>query len=294
MKITNSQPPERLDPLNDYLFFKVMGEKGDETQLLGFLNAVLGRTGNDRLASVEILENKTFSAQVIGDKTSILDVRAALQDGTMINIEVQLRNLRNMDRRSLFYCSREFTKGLDAAMNYRELPNVIAINIVNFEFLNVERFHTVFHLREDHEPDVVLTNALEIHVLDMVKWRKQGNKDIASEPLHRWLMWFDHASPAELVAEVVSMDGAIREAEERQAYVSMDKDALRLYEMRQKAQWDFNSYIDDARQDGIAEGVAKGVAQEKLENARKMKAMGILPDQIQAITGLSSQAIQTL
>jgi hypothetical protein len=38
-----------------------MGEKGDEEQLLGFLNAVLRRTGKDRLVSVEILENKTFT-----------------------------------------------------------------------------------------------------------------------------------------------------------------------------------------------------------------------------------------
>ena len=44
----------KFDPLNDYLFIKVMGEKGDEVQLLGFLNAVLGRTGKDRFNSVEI------------------------------------------------------------------------------------------------------------------------------------------------------------------------------------------------------------------------------------------------
>ena len=43
MDTTNSsQPPERFNPLNDYLFLKVMGEKGNETQLLGFINALLG------------------------------------------------------------------------------------------------------------------------------------------------------------------------------------------------------------------------------------------------------------
>jgi hypothetical protein len=31
---------ERLNPLNDFLFLKVMGEKGDEVQLLAFINAV--------------------------------------------------------------------------------------------------------------------------------------------------------------------------------------------------------------------------------------------------------------
>ena len=72
----------RLNPLNDYLFLKVMGEKGDEEQLMGFLNAVLGRTGKEQLASIEILENKFFAAGAIGDKTSILDVRAVLREDT--------------------------------------------------------------------------------------------------------------------------------------------------------------------------------------------------------------------
>ena len=45
---------ERLNPLNDFLFMKYMGEKGDEEQLLGFLNAVLQKTGRNVIVSVEI------------------------------------------------------------------------------------------------------------------------------------------------------------------------------------------------------------------------------------------------
>ncbi|MDR2691182.1 MAG: hypothetical protein LBB73_02635 [Dysgonamonadaceae bacterium] len=45
---------ERLNPLNDYLFMKYMGEKGDEEQLLAFLNAVLQKTGRNGIISVEI------------------------------------------------------------------------------------------------------------------------------------------------------------------------------------------------------------------------------------------------
>jgi len=71
------------DPLNDFLFYKVMGEKGDEVQLLGFINAVLGKTENDKFTSVEILENKTFTPENIGDKSVTFDVRAgAVQDVT--------------------------------------------------------------------------------------------------------------------------------------------------------------------------------------------------------------------
>ena len=90
-------------PLDNFFFFKVMGEKGDEVQLLGFINAVLHRTGENRFNSVEILENKTFSGEVKGDKSNTLDVRAVLQDNTRTNIEVQVRNQHNMGKRSLFY-----------------------------------------------------------------------------------------------------------------------------------------------------------------------------------------------
>ena len=80
----------RLNPLNDFLFLKVMGEKGSEEQLIGFLNAVLGRKGDNKLTSVEILEDKTFTPDILGDKASVLDVRAKTGDGTRANIEVQL------------------------------------------------------------------------------------------------------------------------------------------------------------------------------------------------------------
>jgi hypothetical protein len=66
---------ERFNPLNDYLFLKLMGEEGDEEQCLAFLNAVLGSKSLKPVALVKILENKTFVADVIGDKSSILDVR---------------------------------------------------------------------------------------------------------------------------------------------------------------------------------------------------------------------------
>ena len=64
---------ERLNPLNDYLFLKLMGEEGDEVQCLAFLNAVLGSKNKNPVRLIKILENKTFTAEVIGERASILD-----------------------------------------------------------------------------------------------------------------------------------------------------------------------------------------------------------------------------
>ena len=48
------------------------------------------------------------------------------------------------------------------------------------------------------------------------------------------------------------------------------------------------------RSEGHSEGLIEGRNEEKLENARKMKAMGLLTEQIQAVTGLSPETIARL
>lgn len=290
---------ERLNPLNDYLFLKIMGEKGDEEQLLAFLNAVLGREGKAAIASVEIIENTILTAEVIGDKTSILDVRAKTGSGERVNIEVQLRNLGNMDRRSLFYWSREFSRGIDAGQDYQETPTVIAINIVNYEFMGqVPAFHMRFHIWEDTYREVLLTDALEIHFIDMVKFRRLGEKDIRHKPLHRWLTWFDQDSPEKLVEEVIRMDMGIQKAEEKLTFVTNDKEALHAYQMREMALSDWTSGINHAMRQGIEQGmkkgIEKGIQQKAIEVARNSKKIGIPVEQIARITGLSVEDIAKL
>ena len=310
----------RANPLNDFLFLKTMGEKGDEEQLLGFLNAVLGRSGTDSFASIDIIENKSLIADIIGGKSCVLDVRAVLQDGTKVNVEVQIRNQHNMDKRSLFYWSREFAKSLDAGQNYRELPKVISINITGFEFMSSGGFHTCFHLKEDRDL-TLLTDALEIHYVDMVKWRKQSGKDIANNSLHRWLTWLDPDSPPEQAEEAVRMDTTIQKAQEKQEYVLSDEEAVRLYENRQMAYWDninADNYareeaeiaLEKGRKEGLAEGlkeglekgiekglkegIEKGTKKSSMDIARRMKARGRPIDEISEDTGLLREVIEKL
>jgi predicted transposase/invertase (TIGR01784 family) len=293
-----NKAPARLNLLNDYLFLKVMGEKGDEEQLLSFLNAVLRRTGRNSLVQVEIIEDKTFTPEIIGDKSSILDLRAISDNAVRVNIEVQLRNFGNMDKRSLFYWSREYAKGLNAGQDYDELPNVIAINIVNFDFLDCGNYHSCFHLWEDTEKSFMLTDALEIHFVDMVKFRKLREKDIKNNKLHQWLSYLDSASPPELIEEILKMDATIRKAEEKMAYISGDKEALRAYQMREMALSDWASGINHARREGMREGIQKGMREgmreEAKEIAKNMKADSEPVDKIMRYTKLTEQQIGEL
>ena len=279
-------PSRRFNPLNDFLFYKTMGEKGDEPQLIGFLNAVLVPSGRKPIETLEIIEKKPFVKEILEGKSCTLDVRAVLSDGTKVNIEVQVRNKRNIDRRSLFYWSKLYTEDMKKGQNYRTLPDTIAINIVNYDFPNKGGVHTRFRLREVSDPSVELTSAMEIHFINMVKWKKLRGKDLAGNPLHRWLAWLDPKSPPELVEEVKNMDGTIAFADERQAFVMSDDEARELYEMRQKAEWDRQSEIEFA--------VEKGERRGKRQVARNALAEGFSVEQVHKITGLDLRAIAKL
>jgi predicted transposase/invertase (TIGR01784 family) len=249
---------ERLDPLNDYLFMKYMGEEGDEEQLMSFLRAVLRKTGKGNIVSVKILENRLMSAEIIGDKSCVLDVRAALDDGSKVNIEVQLKDVKNMDRRSLFYWSKEYIENISSGENYDKIPNVISIIIVGAEFLKVNEFHASFHLREDTHKNYILTDALEMHFIDMIKFRRVKQKDILNNGLHRWLTFFDKKTDPETIKKIIEMDIAIRKAHEKIMHLAQDKDALHRYHMRQMAIYDYNTSVNAAEKKGKEEGIAIG------------------------------------
>ena len=286
------------------------GQKGDEKQLLGFLNSVLGRPGKERIESLEIMENTLFRKEYAKGKSCFLDLLAVLRDGTRVNIEVQLSNQYNMDRRTLYYWSRVYSESLNKGEDYRELPNVITVNILGFNFPRGGGIHTCFHLREDSDPSLILFSTLEIHCINMVQWGKLEGKDIHNDPLHRWLVLLDENSPAEQIEEVARMDGSIMAAKERLDFISQDEETYQLYWMRRKAQLDENGIrryahdegrkegIEQGREEGIQQGIQEGIQQGGKQTvvgiARKMKARNRPLSEIVEDTGLSLEAVKEL
>jgi predicted transposase/invertase (TIGR01784 family) len=273
---------ERFNPLNDYLFLKFMGEEGDEEQCLAFLNAVLGSKNKRPLTLIKILENKSFTAEVVGDKTNILDVRVETDSGEKVNIEVQLKDLHNMEKRTLMHWGREFTAGISAGGDYKDLPKVITINIVNFDNIKLDDFHTCFHLWEDDHHDYLLTDVLEIHFINMVKFRRLKTGDIANNLLERWLTFLDVNTPDKTLQEVIQMDSAISKAYERLNLLTRDKEFMRNYHLHQMAMSDRTTEINTA------------IEKKQIEIARNLLGEGFSMELIHKTTGLDVETIQSL
>ena len=276
---------ERLKPLNDFIFKKLFGEKGDEPMLLSFLNAVLNRTQKEKLTEIEIVENKELTKELLEDKTGRIDVRAKTARGEQIDIEVQLTDQDNMDKRTLFYWGKLYLEGIKQGEDYRKLTKVITINLLDFKFLGTKDYHSSFHLWEDIEKEYMLTDLVEIHFIELPKFRELQDKEYGNEALKRWLAFLQKDISREVLEELMEMEPAIKMAEEKLDYLSSDPETIELYKARE--------YSAHERANLINTGIARGEQKAKLEVATAL--LDILDDETIALkTGLSIQEVGEL
>lgn len=273
---------ERLKPLNDFIFKKLFGEKGDEPMLLSFLNAVLNRTQKEELTEIEIIENKELTKELIKDKTGRIDVRAKTATGEQVDIEVQLTDQDNMDKRTLFYWGKLYLEGIKQGEDYRKLTKVITINLLDFKFLETKGYHSSFHLWEDREKEYMLTDLVEIHFIELPKFREAQNKENENEALKRWLTFLQKDVSREVLEELMEMEPAIKMAEEKLDYLSSDPETIELYKARE--------YSAHER----ANLLSTGMKRAKLDMAKKLLDKGMDIDMIVEITELPIEQVEKL
>ena len=192
-----------------------------------------------------------------------------------------------------------YVSSIKIGENYRELKKVITINILDFSYLDIEAFHTKYHLWEDNRKDFLLTDLVEIHFIEMPKFKKLLRKDLGHDSLQRWLKFFDSTISGEELKEIIDMDKKIKKAEKKLEYLSQDPKARALYEAREESRIEYNSSIsyamDKGREEGIEkgreEGMEKGMEKEKVNIAINALKKGIEVDVVCDITGLMMEEV---
>ena len=123
---------------------------------------------------------------------------------------------------------------------------------------------------------------MEIHFINMKKFRQLKTGDIEHNPLERWLTFLDKETPLEILEEVVKMDAAISKANERLNFVSQDKEFLRNYHLREMAMSDLTTAVNT------------GIEKREIEIAKNLLHEGMSLDFIKKTTGLDTEIIQSI
>lgn len=281
-----------MDLKVDYAFKQLFGSEKNKNITIVFLNAILNRSSENRINEVTFV-NREIGGEFVEDKESRLDIVVRTQKNELINIEMQLSNQNNMMKRTLYYWARLFATQIDKGIGYEKLLPTITINICDFALFETDRYHSIFHLHENHSLDRLAPedDVLEIHFIEMRKFIQSWydeKLDPFDDILVRWLLLLGMVDARkqrvydDIYKELEALamnDERIREAFETWEELSRTPDEKIAYESRLKTIIDAEARLADARsmgenegrKEGIKEGIEKGI-----EKGEKNKAIGVI------------------
>ncbi len=281
-----------LDPRNDFLFKRILGAEENRTVLRDFINAVFEDADEPTVTEVEVL-NPAIDPEALSDKASLLDIKARTADGVLIDVEIQMVNHRDMEKRTLYDWAKLFGQQLERGDDYRGLHRTVTINVLDFSYIPGQVCHTTYAVREattGHR----LTDLLEIHFVELPKRQEQPPRRAR---LAQWLLFLTTRREEELEVLRVA-DPIFKRAVETLEYLSQDPVAREAFLAREKGRQTYRADIEGSREAGREEGREEG-RQEGRQEARKQTAanlltMGLSVDQVAAATGLSPAEVETV
>jgi predicted transposase/invertase (TIGR01784 family) len=276
----------RLLPPSSNFIFKALLAK-NEILVIDILNAFPEFQGENKITEIEIL-NPELPKSTDADKASILDIRAKDKKGRSFLIEMQGTPHPFFPERLLFYWSKVYGAGIQKGMKYSGLPKVYSITFLNSNlFKNTEDFHTTFQLLDKRTGKILLTEHLEMHILELGKVKSTISNLQSS--LESWAYFFKevHNLKEDTLQELRSKNPMIEKAIEELEYLSQDEKTRQIYEEQLKAEFDYNSGIYAAFRDGELKGRQEGELTKALETASRMREKGFSKSEILEISGLS-------
>jgi len=276
--ILSNEKAKILSPMTDIIFKLLMGTENSKEILTDFLLAVLNLSP-DEYEEITI-QNPFLLQEYKGDKLGILDVKLKLKSGKVLNIEVQVDPMPFMESRILFYISKLITEQIGESDQYEKIKRVISIIITGHPLIKQsEKYHHHFGLY-DIESGVLLTDALEIHTLEVPKARSI-NEDTERAELLNWMRFFDAKTEEELNM-LAPKSPAMKRATLRLLELSADEKARQLYEARLKEQRD-----NYAREKGAVLNVAKNLLGMNMPLDKIIEATGLTQEEVKGLQATS-------
>ncbi|MEZ6132761.1 MAG: Rpn family recombination-promoting nuclease/putative transposase [Planctomycetaceae bacterium] len=251
-----------ISPLVDFAFKLMLGSPEHSGVTIHFLNSIL--TDQPRITHVEIL-NPFLGKESEDDKLSILDILATDEHGRLLNIEMQTSLPAGMSQRLAYYVSCLYVGQLYEGSQYSELRPAISICVLTQAMWSESReLHLDFRLRESVSTQI-LTDDLQIHLLQLSNLRVKAENVYYASPAERWSYFLQNAdrlTPAEI--RRLFPDEEITEAAGVLEMISQTPEQLMLYNARLKFQRDEEARIIQARMEGEARGRQEGEARGRL------------------------------
>ena len=148
----------------------------------GFVAAILGKSP-ETVRRTTVIETE-LRRESEDDKLGILDVLVELEEGTRMNMEMQVPYFEYWANRVLFYVSKIYTGQLQKGDDYDKLRKCIHVSIL--DFIHFPQDHRCYRRITlcDAETGEQYTDLMELHVLEL---KKLPPEDQNENGVIRWM-----------------------------------------------------------------------------------------------------------
>ena len=285
---------DKITPRVDIAFKKIFGVEENKDLLISLINSIVGE--KDQVSGVTLL-NPYNPKNFRQDKLSILDIKAEGVDGKRFNIEIQISDEADYDKRALYYWAKLYTEQLKVAEDYSNLSKAIGIHILNFTSIpSVDKYHNVFHITEK-KSGLLYFKDLELHTIELKKFCSDSNEglsdlvDKVKTSLDLWLAFLTRY-------DLLKIDNLPRKLDD----VNLKK-AITVLDVMNFSLEEREAYEDHLKwlrieantvKKAEAKGRAEGKAEAKKETALAMLLEGSDLDFVTKITKLTFEEINKL
>ena len=264
----NKKTKRTLPPINysdlmdlriDYAF-KLLFTKGDSRLLISLLNAIFANKKIPRTIESLAIKNPYLEKESSGDKLSILDIRAQLDDGTAILIEMHMYNLGELKSKSIRSWARAYGEELEPGKFYSDQPPTVSIAFTNGNIVpdaHKAKIHKLCMIM-DCEDNTVFTNAMELHYIDMKAFaeavNEKGSINISGTEEVKFSKWLSVITQKDIADKTIIEDICEDEEDISMAVSTLakqgeDKYSRQAYQRRQDEIYFFNMSMQRAEED---------------------------------------------
>ena len=118
-----------INPRVDLAFKKIFGVEENKDLLISLINSIVSY--EDQVEEITLLNPYNLQS-LKNDKLSILDIKARGAGGKRFNIEIQISDEADYDKRALYYWAKLYTEQLKITQDYSTLSKAITYTQLHF------------------------------------------------------------------------------------------------------------------------------------------------------------------
>ena len=212
---------------------------------------------------------------------------------------MQQKENYNIEERTLFYGGKVISHALEKGQDYKYLPKITMISILDYELKETDDYITQTVRIGNENIKCRLVNGITYYFIELPKFRRSKKK---KTKLHDWLTFIDYKNMKEL-KEVMERNENVKKANEEYERLRKEREERAIEYFKEKAEIDEYFAAVKAYHDGEKAGEKKrrketerksGEQQKEIEILLRMAKLNYTIEEMMEITGMTENEINSV